>query len=173
MIIDNDGAHAKPTSGEAQAASRLEKSAGKNNVKRHHMGKLQHNKTIVVDGPKVQAVVCGSTNFTWRGFFVQSNNAMVFRGKNAVKPFLTAFDHYWNNDKPATFGKTASAKLTKLALKGIDVHVGFSPYTTKNAMLKIDCGRHRQEDDLESVLFARFSLSDPGGRSRRHQQSHE
>jgi len=33
---------------------------------------LQHNKTIVVDGPKGQMVVCGSTNFSWRGFFVQS-----------------------------------------------------------------------------------------------------
>ena len=124
MIIDDDGAHAKPTSGETQAAKRLIKSAGKDNVKRQHMGKLQHNKTIVVDGPKVQAVVCGSTNFTWRGFFVQSNNAMVLRGKNAVKPFLAAFDHYWNNDKPADFGTTASAKWTKFGLKGVDAQVG-------------------------------------------------
>ena len=156
VIIDNDGAHAKPTSGEAQAASRLAKSAGKNNVKRQHMGKLQHNKTIVVDGPKVQAVVCGSTNFTWRGFFVQSNNAMVFRGKNAVKPFLAAFDHYWDNDKPATFGKTASAKLTKFALKGIDVHVGFSPYASKNAMLKIiadDIGKKTTSSLFYSLAF--------------------
>jgi hypothetical protein len=156
VIIDNDGAHAKPKSGETQAANRLAKSAGKNSVKRHHMGKLQHNKTIVVDGPKVQAVVCGSTNFTWRGFFVQSNNAMVLRGRNAVKPFLAAFDHYWDNDKPATFGKTASAKLTKLPLKGIDVHAGFSPYGTKNAMLKIiadDIGKKTTSSLFYSLAF--------------------
>ena len=42
---------------------------------------LQHNKTIVVDGPKVQTVVCGSTNDSWRGFFVQNNNALVLQGK--------------------------------------------------------------------------------------------
>ena len=67
------------------------------NVKRQHMGQLQHNKTIVVDGPKLKAAVCGSTNYTWRGFFVQANNAVILRGRNAIKPFLAAFDDYWNN----------------------------------------------------------------------------
>jgi phosphatidylserine/phosphatidylglycerophosphate/cardiolipin synthase-like enzyme len=156
VIIDDDGAHAKPTSGETQAAKRLAKSAGAANVKRQHMGKLQHNKTIVVDGPKVQAVVCGSTNFTWRGFFVQSNNALVLHDKNAVKMFLAAFDHYWDNDKPATFGKTTSAKLTKLQLKGIEIHAGFSPYASKNAMLKTiadDIGKKTTSSLFYSLAF--------------------
>ena len=89
----------------------------------------------MVDGPKVQAVVCGSTNFTWRGFFVQSNNAIVLRGKTAVKPFLAAFDDYWQNDTAAGFGKTASAKWTDLKLSGIDAHVAFSPHSSQNALL--------------------------------------
>jgi phosphatidylserine/phosphatidylglycerophosphate/cardiolipin synthase-like enzyme len=135
VIIDNDGSHGEPHSGEAQAEKRLSVSAGAGNVKRQHMGKLQHNKTIVVDGPKVRAVVCGSTNFAWRGFFVQSNNAMILQGKNAVKPFLDAFNDYWQNDKAGAFGKTASAKLTKLKLTGIDARVGFSPYAKDNALL--------------------------------------
>lgn len=135
VIIDDDGSHGEPHSGEAQAEKRLSASAGAENVKRQHMGKLQHNKTIVVDGPKVRAVVCGSTNFAWRGFFVQSNNAMILQGKNAVKPFLDAFNDYWQNDKAGAFGKTASAKLTKLKLIGIDARVGFSPYAKDNALL--------------------------------------
>ena len=45
------------------------------------MGNLQHNKTIVVDGPTVKTVVCGSTNFSWRGFYVQANNAVVLQGQ--------------------------------------------------------------------------------------------
>ena len=81
MIIDDDGPHGEAHSGETQAETRLVVSAGRANVKRQHMGKLQHNKTIVVDGSNVQAVVCGSTNFSWRGFFVQSNNAVVLRRK--------------------------------------------------------------------------------------------
>jgi phosphatidylserine/phosphatidylglycerophosphate/cardiolipin synthase-like enzyme len=98
------------------------------------MGNLQHNKTIVVDGPKVKAVVCGSTNFTWRGFFVQSNNALVLRGKRATTPFMSAFENYWNNDSPAGFGATGSAKWVSLGL-GINAKVAFSPHAKENALL--------------------------------------
>ncbi len=135
VIIDDDGTHGKPQSGETQAAKRLSASAGKSNVKRQHMGKLQHNKTIVVDGPNVKRVVCGSTNFTWRGFFVQSNNAMILQGKSAIAPFLAAFDDYWRNDTPGAFGKTDSAKLSDLGLSGINARVGFCPFASQHAML--------------------------------------
>jgi phosphatidylserine/phosphatidylglycerophosphate/cardiolipin synthase-like enzyme len=135
VIIDDDGSHGEGDSGETQATTRLVASAGENNVKRQHMGKLQHNKTIVVDGPKGRVAVCGSTNFSWRGFFVQANNAVVLRGKTAVTPFLAAFDAYWQNDGVAGFGKTASAQLTDLGLSGINARVGFSPYAKKNALL--------------------------------------
>ncbi|MGH7835501.1 MAG: hypothetical protein ACREQK_17795, partial [Candidatus Binatia bacterium] len=47
IVIDDDGHHGKTHSGETQAAKRLSASAGDENVKRQHMGKLQHNKTIV------------------------------------------------------------------------------------------------------------------------------
>ena len=125
-------------------------------MKRQHMGKLQHNKTIVVDGPKVQAVVCGSTNFTWRGFFVQSNNAMVLRGKNAVKPFLAAFDDYWQNDGAAGFGRTASAQWKDLGLGGIDAQVAFSPHASENALLAEiadDIGDHTTSSLFYSLAF--------------------
>jgi phosphatidylserine/phosphatidylglycerophosphate/cardiolipin synthase-like enzyme len=135
VIIDDDGAHAKPTSAEQQAAQRLTASAGANQVIRQHLGKLQHNKTIVVDGPSVKAVVCGSTNFSWRGFYVQANNAMVLRGPAPVAVFVTAFEAYWASNKPAVFGKTASAEWVDLKLAGIDARVSFSPHASKNALL--------------------------------------
>jgi phosphatidylserine/phosphatidylglycerophosphate/cardiolipin synthase-like enzyme len=135
VIIDDDGAHGVAGSAEKQAETRLVASAGRANVKRQHMGKLQHNKTIIVDGPAVQAAVCGSTNFSWRGFFVQSNNALVVRGASAVATFLAAFEAYWQNDDVAAFGKTAPAALTEVGLHGIDARVGFSPYAGKNALL--------------------------------------
>lgn len=136
VIIDDDGAHGETDSGETQSEKRLVKSAGRENVKRQHMGNLQHNKTIVVDGPKVKAVVCGSTNFTWRGFFVQSNNALVLRGSKAVKPFMEGFENYWTYDKAGDFGKTPSAKWTKLELDGIQAKVSFSPHIESNALLE-------------------------------------
>jgi phospholipase D-like protein len=135
LIIDDDGAHGKASSAETEAEKRLAATAGRENVKRQHMGKLQHNKTIVVDGPKVQAAVCGSTNFSWRGFFVQSNNAVVLRGKTAIKPFLAAFEAYWQNDDVAGFGKTPSADFTDLGLGEIDARGAFSPHVKQNAQL--------------------------------------
>ena len=135
IIIDDDGDHLKTGSGENQAADRLKISAGTANVKRQHMGSLQHNKTIVVDGPKVQAVVCGSTNFSWRGFFVQSNNAIVLQGPNAVKTFTAAFNDYFTHDDAGGFGSTASAQLVDIGLSGINAKVAFSPHSTTNAQL--------------------------------------
>lgn len=135
VIIDDEGSHGEADSGETQAETRLQASAGAANVKRQHMGKLQHNKTIVIDGPKVQVVVCGSTNFSWRGFFVQSNNAMVLRSKKAVKVFRDAFDNYWNHDDVDGFDNTASAEWISLGLTGINARVAFSPHAADNAKL--------------------------------------
>ena len=134
IIIDDSKEHGEAKSGETQAAKRLAASAGKANVKRQHMKSLQHNKTIVVDGPNVKKVVFGSTNLSWRGFFVQSNNAMVVEGSKPVKLALAAFDNYFNN--ASKFGNSASAKLTDLGLKGIDARVAFSPHSKSNTLLK-------------------------------------
>ena len=134
VIIDDEGAHGAASSAESAAAKRLTASAGVGNVKRQHLGGLQHNKTIVVGG-KVQAAVCGSTNFSWRGLFVQNNNALILKGKSAVNIFLAAFENYWANETPSTFGKTASAQWTELGIKGLAAQIGFSPRLKENAVL--------------------------------------
>jgi len=134
-IVDDSGTHKKPGSGESQAAKRLRASAGSSHVKRQHLGNLQHNKTIVVDGPKLKAVLCGSTNFSWRGFFVQANNAVIVRGKQAIAPFLAAFDAYWKHGPAAPFGKSPATQWTSLGLDGIRAKVAFSPHAKENALL--------------------------------------
>jgi len=134
VIIDDSADHGAKGSAENSAAKRLEDSGAA--VKRQHMGSLQHNKFIVVDGPTVQLAVCGSTNFSWRAFFVQNNNAVVLEGSDVVKPFLTAFDNYWKNDTVAGFGGTPSVNWTSLGLHGIDAQVAFSPHLKSNALLQ-------------------------------------
>ena len=100
------------------------------------MGKLQHNKIVVVDGPKVKAAVCGSTNHSWRGFFVQNNNAIVVRGEQPTKVFMDAFEDYWNNSSVKDFGKTKSASFKKLELDGLDIQICFSPLSKENSALQ-------------------------------------
>ncbi|PDP72854.1 phospholipase D-like domain-containing protein [Porphyromonas gingivalis] len=133
IIIDDSAEHNEHDSAESIAFERL-LSSTKGKAKRQHMGQLQHNKTIVVNGTKVKAAVCGSTNFTWRGLYVQSNNVVVVRGEEAIKPFWDAFENYWNCSTPR-FGKTSSAQWNDLNLSGIDAQVSFSPHSKDNALL--------------------------------------
>ncbi len=132
IVIDDSGTHGKPTSAETLTAARLAKSAGAANVKRQHMKQLQHNKTIIVTGT-VNKAVCGSTNYAWRGLFVQSNNAIFVTGKAAIQPFLDAWDDYWTE---TGFDTGRSADWHPLGLDGIDAKVSFSPHSAGKARLK-------------------------------------
>jgi hypothetical protein len=133
LIIDDDGAHGKEESAEKQAESQLRLTALE--VKRQHMGKLQHNKTIIVDSPTQQLVVCGSTNFAWRGLYVQNNNAIVLTGAASVKLFRAAFNQYWQSDSAGDFGASASATWQSLGLDGVEASVAFSPHAAGNSVL--------------------------------------
>jgi phosphatidylserine/phosphatidylglycerophosphate/cardiolipin synthase-like enzyme len=122
--------HGVPDSPESRVAAMLP------HAERQHLGGLQHNKTIVVQSPTAEnnIVLCGSTNFTWRGLFVQNNNAVVLHGEPVAAQFRAAFDSYW--DHPTTFRQSPSAELTPLGLDGIDGSIAFSPHSTANGRLK-------------------------------------
>jgi len=135
VIIDNSGTHGKPGSAEGQAAQMLIASAGSGNVQRQHMGDLQHNKFIAVQG-NVQTAIGGSTNYSWRGFFVQNNNAVVVHGAAPVKLFFDAFDNLWKYEGDVSgFGASSSAAWTDLQLPGVQAKVAFSPHSAANVCL--------------------------------------
>jgi PLD-like domain len=154
IIIDDSGSHKPGTSGESQAEATLVASAGRDQVKRQHMGQLEHNKTIAVTG-KVNKAVCGSTNFSWRGLFVQSNNAIAVQGVKSIQPFLDSFENFWNHSNDvAGFAGTDSAKWNTLNLDGIDAKVAFSPHSSSNALLDVIA---KDTEKTTSSLF--FSLA--------------
>jgi phosphatidylserine/phosphatidylglycerophosphate/cardiolipin synthase-like enzyme len=155
IIIDDSGSHKPPTAAESKAADMLSESAGSDNVQRQHMGGLQHNKVLVVDGEKVQIAIGGSTNFSWRGLYVQNNNAVALQGPSAVKIFNEAFENLWANpNKTAGFHDTDSAGWTDLGLTGVNAQVTFSPHSVSNAALK---DISTDIDSTESSLF--YSLA--------------
>ncbi|MCX6317831.1 MAG: phospholipase D-like domain-containing protein [Bacteroidetes bacterium] len=164
IIIDDSGEHAPKDAAETLAAARLLASTN-GKVKRHHMSQLQHNKTIVVDGTKVKAAVCGSTNFTWRGLYVQSNNAVIVRGAKAIKPFLEAFDNYWKFDGVKNFGPTTSAGWNDLGLTGINAKVTFSPHSANNAMLDV-IAKDLLDNSKSSIFYSLAFLSQTTGSIR-------
>jgi hypothetical protein len=134
IIIDDSKGHGGAGTAETEAEGRLVTSAGRVNVKRQHMGGLQHNKPIAVEGATVQKVVCGSTNLSRRGFFAQANNAFVLTSQAPVDLFFAAFDNYFDgfkNNDVAGFGGKSTADWNDL----IDAKVAFSPHSAANAKL--------------------------------------
>lgn len=164
IIIDDSGEHEVDGSGETQAAKMLAQSAGEDNVRRQHMQNLQHNKTIVVRGESCQAVVCGSTNYSWRGFYVQANNAIVLRGTGPVALFAKAFEAYWPGD-PAAFEQSDVTGWSPLCLANVDASVTFSPHSTANAVLA-EISADVQENCKSSVLFSLAFLHQTKGAMR-------
>jgi len=103
IVIDNSGDHAPATSAESRAAAILVKSAGAANVKRMKFIKLQHNKVLIVKSKgKPIKVLFGSTNFSFRGLYIQANNALVVYAAEAASLFADTFDlAFANAGKPA------------------------------------------------------------------------
>ena len=152
IIIDDSGTGDKdkgrPGSPESKATARLQASGAQ--VLRQHMGKLQHNKVIIVDGPNVKAVIYGSTNFSWRGFYVQANNAVVLSGAAVVTQALDAFGGYFTS--ASNFRSSAAANWRPLSLSGINASINMSPHSTSNAVqahLAADIGSAKS-----SVLYS-------------------
>jgi len=129
IIIDNSGTHKPDDSAESQAAKRLMKSAGKKNVQRMHFSGLQHNKVLIAKrGGQAVKVLFGSTNFSFRGIYIQANNALVFHAPEAAGLFEEIFQEAFTD--PAKFSShpiTTQWHLVNVPGKP-PVHFCFSPH---------------------------------------------
>jgi hypothetical protein len=113
-VIDDSGDHRPATSAESKAAKRLKTSAGADHVHRTHFSSLQHNKVFIVrKNGTPDRVLFGSTNFSFRGLYIQANNVLVCRAAPAAALFGQLFDLAFAN--PAGYSKTALAAKWNLA----------------------------------------------------------
>lgn len=127
IIIDSSDDHGAAASPETQAEKALIASGAK--VQRQFVGGLQHNKTIAILGNNVNMAIGGSTNFSWRGFFVQNNNAVIIHGAPQVQLFFDAFKNLWDNpNNKAGFAATASACWADLNIPNVKAKLAFSPH---------------------------------------------
>jgi hypothetical protein len=98
-IMDDSKDHEPEDAAETVAFARLLKSAGKDNVIRMHFNNLQHNKVLIVKKNNAPyKVLFGSTNFSYRGLYIQANNMLVFSAPEVVSLFSDYFDLAF--DKP-------------------------------------------------------------------------
>jgi phosphatidylserine/phosphatidylglycerophosphate/cardiolipin synthase-like enzyme len=87
--------HGLPDSVETQAAAKLEGTAGVGHMHRGHFTSsgLQHNKVFIAKRSDTAVrVLGGSTNFSYRGFFIQANNVFVFENEGIAGLFAEMFE---------------------------------------------------------------------------------
>jgi len=97
-IIDDSKDHKDEGTAESQAADLLATSAGPDRVQRAHFSGLQHNKVMIAKrNGKAEKVLFGSTNFSFRGIYIQANNALVFHAPEAAQLFEEVFEDAFTN----------------------------------------------------------------------------
>jgi hypothetical protein len=145
--------HVTPNSPESKTAERLRQSAGATKVVRTHFKNLQHNKVFVARRNGVPfKVLCGSTNFTYRGLYIQANNALVFSDKDIAALYGKYFDIAFVDTDGFTANELAlNWQLIKKEGKPA-VHFCFSPHKSPEVSLRPLQGAIAQASS--SVLYA-------------------
>jgi phosphatidylserine/phosphatidylglycerophosphate/cardiolipin synthase-like enzyme len=135
-VIDDSKDHSPATSAESKAAARLAKSAGKSNVKRMHFSRLQHNKVLIAKrNGKAERVLFGSTNFSFRGLYIQANNALMFRAPEVAALFADVFELAFSNPKKFNAQPIASQWHVVQPVGGPPVRFCFSPHADADLSL--------------------------------------
>jgi hypothetical protein len=161
-IIDDSDDHGASSSAESKAAKRLKASAGADHVRRTHFDNLQHNKVFIVKkNGTPDRVLFGSTNFSFRGLYIQANNVVVCRAAAAAALFSQLFDLAFVN--PAGYSKTAlAAKWHLVQADGKPpLTFGFSPHPDERLTLTPIGAAIEQA--TSSVFFSIAFLSQTSG----------
>ncbi|OLF54750.1 phospholipase D-like domain-containing protein [Pseudomonas chlororaphis] len=156
IVIDDAGDHAAADSCETRAANRLTVSAGADRVRRSHFNGLQHHKVLIArrNGTPYQ-VLCGSTNFSFRGCYVQNNNALLFKHPEVADLFGRVFEAGFNDPKHFAASDLAQKwhviETATATAPGPRLHFCFSPHDHSDLSLSPIGGAIDQANS--SVLF--------------------
>jgi hypothetical protein len=162
-IVDDHGEQGDVSSAETISFNRL--IAAGATAKRMHFGRQQHHKVFVVrrNGQAVR-VLCGSTNFSLRGLYIQANNALVFDDREVAAKFGELFDAYWNKAKQFRQNALAKQWWTVRNNPGSRVQLCFAPHS--DSALSLDPIAQAIENAHSSVLYSIVFLNQISGAVR-------
>jgi hypothetical protein len=159
-IIDDSGGSDNPhnasDSTETRSAERFATAGAE--VKRTHFHNLQHNKVFITRRNGVpESVLCGSTNFTYRGLYIQANNMLVFHSPDVAQKYGAMFDLAFAN--PATFRDQDFAKTWHVVAteNKPTIQLCFSPHHDTD--LSLNPIRAAVDQATSSVLYSVAFLS--------------
>ena len=159
-IIDDSGGSDNPhnasDSTETRSAERFATAGAE--VTRTHFHNLQHNKVFIPRrNGEPESVLCGSTNFTYRGLYIQANNMLVFHSPDVARKYGTMFDLAFAN--PGTFRDQDFAKTWHVVPteNKPTIQLCFSPH--RETDLSLNPIRAAVDQATSSVLYSVAFLS--------------
>ena len=157
IVIDDSKDHAGAKSAESIAARRL--TAAGATVVRHHFHKLQHNKVIIVRrAGALESVLCGSTNFSFRGLYIQANNCLKLLAPDALALFGRVFELALQGPTALETDPVSQVWHAVSGPDGAILRLCFSPHP-KNSTLSLSPVAGAIEQASSSVLFSAAFLN--------------
>jgi phosphatidylserine/phosphatidylglycerophosphate/cardiolipin synthase-like enzyme len=150
-IVDDHAEQAHDTSAESISFARLLAAGAQG--KRMHFSRQQHNKIFIVrrNGQAIRAL-CGSTNFSLRGLYIQANNTLLFDEPTVAAKFAEVFDAYWNDAKKFRQNGLSKKWWVVRDVPGSRVQLAFSPHSDSALSLGPIAGAI--ESAASSVLYS-------------------
>ena len=159
--VDKNGkksGHKLPGSCESKAAKQLRSTAGQGNIIRGHFKSLQHNKVFIAKRNGVPfKVLTGSTNFSYRGIYIQANNVLGFSNEEIARLYEKMFEEAFNDMDNFSKNSLAAKWYAVTPDNFPAVHFCFSPHKSSDLSLNPLGGAIDQADS--SVLYAVAFLS--------------
>lgn len=120
--------HGAKNSSESVASQRL--TLARAQVTRTRFFNLQHHKVLIQRDKQNQAVkvLCGSTNFSFRGLYIQANNVLVFHSSGVAASFGQMFDKAFTEPKAFRHSPLSQSIQTIKHANGPTVNVSYSPH---------------------------------------------
>ncbi len=143
--------HGAPGSPESKSAKLLKANGAE--VLRTHFGGLQHHKVLIARRKeKAFKVLAGSTNFSFRGLYIQANNALLFDDPDVADLYYKVFEKALKDPESFSGGDVAT-KWHLVKKPGMPpVHFCFSPHQSTDLSLQPLKGAISQASS--SVLYS-------------------
>ncbi|HFQ8228347.1 TPA: hypothetical protein ACHTCC_004431 [Citrobacter freundii] len=127
--------HGAKNSSESVASQRLAVAGAQ--VTRTCFFNLQHHKVLIQRDKQNQAVkvLCGSTNFSFRGLYIQANNVLVFHSSGVAASFGQMFDKAFTEPKAFRHAPLSQSIQTIKHANGPTVNVSYSPHRATSLSL--------------------------------------
>lgn len=155
-VIDNSASHDSPTSAESTAAARLT-AAGAQVTRTKFLG-LQHHKVLILSrNGKPFKVSCGSTNFSFRGLYIQANNVAVFSNPDIAALYSQMFAQAFTN--PTAFPSNDLALKWHLEAEPNAPRVSICYAPHKDAALSLNPVGSAIDQATSSVFYSIAFLS--------------